>query len=395
VRLTRNKQDSDADTLREFLKKLDNKGYDSEYLRTRVEYNENNQVLTQYIPHYVGCSKCPDKKGKTDAYGPFKTLDRGLFPDEHELVNKKLRHKYKQPERVYPNLLPTQASGRWSVTDPPKVTEPHPFQEDVVLPDPGTVWICWDLDAIEGKIVAAYSNDYEDLDAYDKGHDIHTITSCRMFGDPLPSNLVNPHTSPEDAQWRLERNWQGKDDKRRGLAKVRYCVFYGRDHTAAEDSAYAAEFVKQGGDRRELVEAARLFLRSKPNLVACKKEWWEICASASEARTMFGRRRRLFGDKWTRSKEGWNHMVQGAVTDMVNISIIELDEWGFSLVYPSHDAAKQVVMDRDIRGATRDKVLWRFHQAVVKDYVINGHTITTTATGYIKYPDGHKEDIII
>jgi len=172
-------------------------------------------------------------------------------------------------------------------------------------------------------------------------------------------------------------------------------VFYGRDHTASEDSAYAAEFVKQGGDRRELVEAARLFLRSKPNLVACKKKWWAICADASEARTMFGRRRRLFGDKWTRSKEGWNHMVQGAVTDMVNISIIELDGWGYPLVYPSHDAAKQVVMDRDIRGKNRETTLWRFHEAIVKEYTVNNHTILTTATGYIKYPDGHKEDIII
>lgn len=374
MRITRNSLDADADTLREWLKRLEKKGYDSEFLRTRVEYNEQNQVLTQYIPHYVACTKCK------------------RMPIEH-LLSKKLRHKYKQPERVYPNLLPTQASGRWSVTDPPKVTEPHPFQEDVILPDPGTAWICWDLDAIEGKLVACWSDDEEDLEAYGNEYDIHTLTSCRMLGDPLPTDLRNPHTSLEDVEWRKARNWQGKNDKRRGLAKVRYCIFYGRDHTAAEDSAYAKEWVKQGGDRREFVEAARLFLQSKPNLVACKKKHWDAAGKTCEARTIFGRRRRLFGKLWDRQKEGWNHEVQGTVADMVNISIIELDALGYPLVYPSHDAAKQVVQLRDLDRVRKPLTLLQFQNAIVKEYTINNHTIRTTASGEIKYPDGSKEEI--
>ena len=111
MRLTRTSLDADADTLREWLKKLEKLGLDSEFLRARVAYNEENQVLSQYLPHYVGCVKCK------------------RWPDEHNV--KGLRHMYRQPERVYPNLLPTQASGRWSVTNPPKVTEPHPFQEEM------------------------------------------------------------------------------------------------------------------------------------------------------------------------------------------------------------------------------------------------------------------------
>jgi len=179
------------------------------------------------------------------------------------------------------------------------------------------------------------------------------------------------------------------------LAKVRYCVLYGRDHTAAEDSSYAKDWVKRGGDRRELVEAAKLFLKAKPNLVACKQKWWNECGRTSESRTIFGRRRRLFGDLWTRQKEGWNHHVHGSVSDMVNIAIIELHQAGYPLVYPSHDAAKQVVMARDLQAAFRADTLDRFHRAVVKEYVVNGHTISTTATGYIKHADGSREDIVL
>lgn len=381
MRLTQANRSTRADILREVDKKLTKKGYESAYLDLRLNYQEASQCLTQYMPHFAGCGKC------------------GKFPWDHE--GKGFRHDYKQVERVYPSLLPTQTSGRWSVARPPLVTCSHPYmdpptklQSVVIGPDDGTAWVCWDLDAIEAKLVACYSDDEEDLDAFDKGYDIHTITSCNMLGDPLPPNLLNPHTSPECEEWRNSRNWQGKDDKRRNLAKVRYCVLYGKDHKAAEDSAYAAQWVKQGGNREELVEAARLFLRSKPGLVACKKKWWAIVSKRCEARTEFGRRRRLFGDAWQRAKEGWNHMIQGWVSEALNISILDvLEDERFHLVYPSHDAAKISVPAECLDETNRLYTIRKFKGIVEKTWEVNKHKFVSTAGWFIRWPDGTKEAI--
>lgn len=381
MKLTHANRSTRADILREVEKKLTKKGYESDYLRLRLLYQEASQCLTQYMPHFAGCAKCHK------------------FPWDHE--GKGFRHEYKQVERVYPSLLPTQSSGRWSVARPPLVTSSHPYmdpptklQSVVIGPDDGTAWVCYDFDAIEAKLVACYSDDEEDLYAFDQGHDIHTITSCNMLHDPLPPNLANPHTSPECEEWRRARNWQGKDDKRRGLAKVRYCVLYGKDHKAAEDSAYAALWVKQGGSREELVEAARIFLSQHPNITACKKKWWDIVAKKCEARTEFGRRRRLYGDWWTRAKEGWNHMIQGWVSDALNISIIDiLEDTRFHLVYPSHDAAKISVPGYCLTPPEREATIARFKLLVERTWEVNGHKFVSTAGWFIRWPSGEKEPI--
>ena len=381
MKLTHSNRSVKADVLRELDKKLAYRELESDYLDLRLRYQEASQCLTQYMPHFAGCAKCQK------------------FPWDHN--GKGMRHEYKPVERVYPSLLPTQSSGRWSVARPPLVTCSHPYMDPptklqslVVGPDPDHAWIAWDYDAIEAKIVACYSDDEEDLYHFGEGHDIHTITSCNMLGDPLPPNLSNPHTSPECAEWRASRNWQGKDDTRRGLAKVRYCVLYGRDHKAAEDSAYAAEWVKQGGNREELVEAARLFLLSKPGLVACKKKWWAIVAKRCEARTEFGRRRRLFGDAWQRSKEGWNHMVQGWVSDALNIALLDvLEDERFYFVYPKHDAAIISVPTYTLDEANREHTLGKFKDIVERTWTINKHEFKSTCGWSIRWPNGEKENL--
>lgn len=296
--------------------------------------------------------------------------------------------------RVYHSLLPTQASGRWSVTNPPLVN----FKDDLrdcIVPDKGDAWIAWDLDAIEGKIVAAYSHDVDDLRAFNKGWDIHTMTACHMVGLPLPPDLVDPHQSASCAEWRDKHGWKGKEDKRRILAKVRYCLLYGRDHTAVSGSKYEKDMVKMGFGRDVLVQAAIQFLAAKPNLRSTKLKWWAATAKAGEARTIFGRRRRLFGKTWDKSKEGWNHMIQGSVTDMVNTALIEIHEArpDYRLIYPSHDAAKNRVPIRDLEPDRREQTLDIFRKAVLKRYEVEGESIESTATWHIYYDDGRIEHL--
>lgn len=352
------KADTKADTLLELENRLAVRKYGSDTLRLRLDYNEQAQVLEQYLSH---------------VYDPTAK---------------------KQPVRLWPHFLPTQASGRWSTTRPPLPNFPEDIR-DVIIPDPYRPWIVFDFDAIEAKEVAAYSHDLDDLSAFDNGYDIHTMTACKMTGMPFPPNLVDPHQSPECAEWREKLGWKGKDDKRRILAKVRYCLLYGKDWTAVKGSKYEKDMVKMGFRREEMWNAAKMFLKAKPNLVSTKRKYWNQCARAKEARTFFGRRRRLFGDWWSMAKEGWNHMIQGAVSEMLNYALIEITDLcpDYTLVYPSHDAGKISVPISHLTGDQREATIAYFKKAVEKQYVIDGETITTTATWAIWWPDGTKEAI--
>ncbi len=342
---------TEADMLRELQAVLNKRGFSSEILSLRLQYNEQAAILG-YVKAVMG------------------------------------------KERVFPHFLPTQASGRWSVSDPP-LTNWTPDIRDMIVPDPGFVWIGWDHDAIEGKIVAAYSHDRDDLAAFNNGYDIHTITACRMTGIPLPPDLRDPHQSEVARGWRDKLKWRGKDDPRRVLAKVRYCLLYGKDWTAVNGSKYEKDMVRLGFKREAMHSAAQQFLRSKPNLLACKRKYWAQCAKAGEARTIYGRRRRLFGDWWMKAKEGWNHMVQGSVTDMVNESLIEIcgGARGYTLVYPSHDAAKIVIPAAHVFPNIKDKTLEFFKHAVEKDFEIDGEKIRSTATWHIYHADGTVEHL--
>ncbi len=361
---------TNADTLLELKERLIARNFESPLLDLRLNYNELCQIRDQYLETMAAV------------------------------------------DRVYPNLLPTQASGRWSVSNPPLVNFPA-WIRDTYWPDEGQAWVGWDFDAIEAKIVAAKTHDKDDLAAFNNRWDIHTLTACGMMGFPEPSNKMDPHQAEEDEQWRQQLKWEGKDDPRRIIAKVRYALLYGKDWTAIHASKYERDFVKKGFSRQAIADASKAFLRSKPLLVSKRKERWSAVARAREARTIFGRRRRLFGDWWSRAKEGWNHEVQGSVTDMVNRALIEIltgrPQW--HLVFPSHDAAKISVPLMDVSDqhyteriitptfdnplgfqTKRNETIAIMKAAAEKVYNIDGESITSTGTWHIFYPDGSVED---
>lgn len=114
--------------------------------------------------------------------------------------------KYLKPlvgrSRVYPQFLPTQKSGRWSIKNPPmanfsddcinpactaheigrnKVNADCWSLRDIVVPDPGTVFYHFDWESIEAKLAAAYSGDDDDLATFASGDDIHSKTLLGMF----------------------------------------------------------------------------------------------------------------------------------------------------------------------------------------------------------------------
>jgi len=284
-------------------------------------------------------------------------------------------------ERVYPLMLPTQASGRWSTSGPPLVNFP-PTMDCLICPDPDSFWVKWDWDAIEAKILAALSDDREDLEAFAKGCDVHTITTCFLLRHALPPNLANPHTSPECEEWR--QSWvpvweTDKDENRRRHAAkiIRYNLAYSFDTSGR--AVLAADGIEDLGlDTDTLISLARRYLTEKKALLAYKRQHGERFARTAVARTIWGHRRRLYGDDNARKKEGLNHEIQGCVADMMNQVIISVDkEFSESrLILNKHDA-----LITEFPGSYfREKTLAYLRPLVERKWTIGQHQIHSTAS---------------
>jgi DNA polymerase I-like protein with 3'-5' exonuclease and polymerase domains len=309
------------------LNALRDEGVVSEILELRLRYADSAHMLNQYIE---------------------KMLDR---------------------KRVYPNMTTPQASGRMSVSAPPLVnfTADKKYGpkgiRDVIVPDLGTKWECGDWEAIEARIISHASRDEGDTEAFTLGWDIHTYTAVGMFKWPKPPGWTKAEifASPAGQEWcaeigrtihrmecRLTQHagcpiHSYSDDHRfRRLAKnCRYCLQYARDEKAM--SRYAVEMKMP---KEQLWTFGKLYLASKQMLVAWKRSTWANCLRTHEARTLYwGRRRRLDGDRNHIEKEGLNHIIQGAVADMLKETLLLFmasSPRPLRLAYQSHDGWKIV-----------------------------------------------------
>lgn len=307
---------------------------------------------------------------------------------------------------IHPDMLPTQASGRWSTTGPPLTNFP-PSMDDVLIPMEGFYFIGWDMEAIEGRIGSAYMRDKEDLEAYNNGWDIHTITACRAWKRPLPPFLdKRVHKDPECQEWRegwkttkllpsgkeiiLTPEWQGKDDRRRHLAKIaRYCYQYVNPVKGQERAILTAKDIeKQGLDRSEMLDFGKRYLATKIGMTNFKIKLFKELNERGVARTIFGRRRRLYGEYATKGKEGWSFMVSGSVSDLMNQSFIRIAN-----VFPEASLVKN----------GHDSGLWQFPESTPVDHAVqvvkgivnqtwdvNGVKIYCPGEFYVVSDDGTK-----
>ena len=289
--------------------------------------------------------------------------------------------------RIYPTILPTQASGRWSYLNPPLSGFPKKCinpacpvghhsrtkdcwdMRDCFLPDDGTFWIEFDLDAIEHKIYCLILDWKERLSDMATGIDIHTPVTCQLFQLPLPSNLQDPHTAPEDATWRETVHWQGKDDPRRTMSKnftygaQYFYVQLARGSTKPRlprrqyrGLLYNPEFVysiphiqsyRIPNSVGELVvpdylQLAIRFVESNSEIQRRKALWMEKICREKVVRTLYGGRRLFWLANEDTAKVGFNHIMQGTVASYINETAILLQK-AFPesyLVHNKHDSLK-------------------------------------------------------
>ena len=277
-------------------------------------------------------------------------------------------------DRVYPSFLPTQASGRWSITDPPLINFPDDAKADkrglphlrrLLYPDPGTWWLCWDWDALHAKFIALAAGEENDIGAFlDATRDLHSETASAMFRLNL-----SPTTH------------LGKGDRRRHLAKtVRYALC---NSAPGPKEAYgvleAKEVEEQGLTLQDLLKAAKLYIAAKPKYSQWKREYASQAIAQGVSRSLEGRPRPLYGPNWNeKAKAAISHFLQGTEVDKMEQCVIDIcNEYpDVSLVYPTHDAVKLEVSE------TRDPRIFAeaVRPIVEAPITINGRSLPLTAT---------------
>ena len=239
---------------------------------------------------------------------------------------------------VYPDqAIHAQKSGRWSTTGPPIAQLPKDMR-GVLQPFPGFCWLSWDLDQAELRILAALSRSRFLVECFDNNWDIHTLTACTIFGLPVPPDKVDPHKSHCSEAWRVRVNWQGKDDPRRVFSKRgRYKLNYGGDFRSKIPGQKHL-----GLDKDALEQALRTILYSDPDLIRWRASEAAQVAKTGYSMTFLGRMLRIMSTGAKRERQGYDHPMQGAVSDITNLTDIQIKRTlpYLSFSWHMHDSRK-------------------------------------------------------
>ncbi len=269
-------------------------------------------------------------------------------------------------DRIYPDILiHSQKTGRWSYLDPPIAQLPKDLR-DLVIPDPGEVWINWDWSAIEPRILEAYCKSKILKAAFDEGIDLHTWTVCSIFGYDFPPNLQDV-MGPDNAEWRTKYKWKHSNDPRRVFAKTaRYEMYYGgTGHNAAEAAAL------YGLDSKLLKRACGNLVSADPEYYIWRLGLEDTIKRTRVLRTFMGRPRRFLkgGNKMVR--EGLDQPMQGGVSDIANTTVVMLASLGIPTLqyaWGLHDSQYWHIS----RPLVTRELLQRIKDVAARPHSING-----------------------
>lgn len=257
---------------------------------------------------------------------------RVQYAEAATLLNQHLR-KLEGLDRVYPTMVPAQSSGRVGISDPPlgnftadKRYGPKGFR-DVIQPDLGTIWVCPDYNAIEMEIVCHRGQAPNNEEIRLLGLDRHTVNAIRTFKYPDPEGEPTKEWLRSEAgmEWRLACGFN--DNLRLLIKNCQYTLQYAHGdlngrHAERALGVYAA---KMGLKAPYLYQVGKQFLQANPWLVAFKRQRWAEAWRKKEARTSFGRRRRLIGPRINVETDGLNHEVQGTVADIMKMTMVAIE----------------------------------------------------------------------
>lgn len=131
--------------------------------------------------------------------------------------------------------------------------------------------------------------------------------------------------------------WLGKDDNRRQFAKRhRLKLSYG-----GSEKSDTPGRAKLGLSKADLAGAGAAILRGLPKLSAYWKRLQDQALTTRKVRTFQGRLRALLGKTGKAMREALNHPNQGAVADILNLTLVEIHKaLPYALVvFTVHDAA--------------------------------------------------------
>lgn len=296
--------------------------------------------------------------------------------------------------RCHPSInFHTQAGGRHSTTRPPLATLPGDLR-NLVLPDPGEVWIGWDWDQQEPRIQRAESGSHVLGRAFDEGEDIHTTFVCQLYGWPYPTNRRDPHSDPLDGEWRDRVGWQGKDDARRVFAKTtRYEINYGGDGTQAAKKA-----IRMGVMPEVAKRAATVLLQSDPELATWFRKVEKQVMETHIVRSWDGGRRVFYwvdasmpGMVAEMKRQARNFPPQGGGSGLYNLTIVEITEKvpEVKFVYGMHDSQWWRTDARDWL-----KPYLRIREIVTQARLINGMAVPFPASFKVMFEDGRVEKVV-
>lgn len=315
--------------------------------------------------------------------------------------NKQVISHYLSPlqgvERCYPQInIHTQAGGRHSTTNPPLATLPNDLR-NIIVPDPGFVWIGWDWDQQEPRIQRAESGSRILGAAFDAGVDIHTTFVCDLYGWTYPANLSDPHSAPEDEGWRQEHNWpfgvKGKDDPRRVFAKTtRYEINYGGKGDQAAKKA-----VRMGLDPAITKKASSVLLQGDPELSAWFRKVEKEVASTHIVHSWDGGRRVFYWVDAANKKQveemkrqARNFPPQGGGAGLYNLVIVEIAEQvsEAKFIFGMHDSQYW-----SVAKGVWNRVYPRIKEIATQPRRINGMDVAFPGSFKVIFEDGRTEKL--
>lgn len=321
---------------RDTLKKLQHDSAASEKQKElallKIAYGEDNDILTKYINKLIHVNRIFPRILPTQASGRHSTFDPPITNWPRACISQRcqsrLRNLFYQDRIICPYIEHEWESECWSL-------------RDILLPDDDEILITWDHDNIEGKIHDLILNDENAIQAHIEGYDLHTITCCNIFKYDMPTNLKNPHTSTEDVLWRTKYNWQGKDTRQRVLSKN---FNHGSKYTETWKFVYKIKGIEQyGTSYAQLGNLAKAFIASKGDVWKRKLAMMDKIRRNRLARSLYGFRRKFYTSEAVTGREGFSHMVSATVSDYNNETLIMLEDWlgdNIRLLHNAHDGDK-------------------------------------------------------